>query len=41
MNKEDILKILTTFEYLHESQENNIILGHFNFVDLDVDKGKK
>ena len=41
MNKEDILKILTTFEYLHDSQENNIILGDFNFVDLDVDKGKK
>ena len=41
MNKEDILKILTTFEDLHESQENNIILGDFNFVDFDVDKGKK
>ena len=41
MNKDDILKILSTFENLHEPQENNIILGDFNFVDLDVDMGKK
>ena len=41
MNKEEISSVIEKFSPLHEHHENNIILGDFNFVDYDIDKGKK
>ena len=38
--KEEISKILQNFEGLHNDGDRNIILGDFNFVDHDIDKGK-
>jgi hypothetical protein len=40
MKKEDIFTVLEHFDHLHDPHENNLILGDFNFVDFDVDKGK-
>ena len=41
MNKDEISKVLEKFLPLHDHHENNIIMGDFNFVDFDIDKGKK
>ena len=41
MNKAEISAVIDEFFPLHNHHENNIILGDFNFVDLDIDKGKK
>ena len=41
MNKEEISTVIEKFSPLHDHSENNIILGDFNFVDFDIDKGKK
>ena len=41
MNKEEISAVIEKFSPLHDHPENNIILGDFNFVDFDIDKGKK
>ena len=41
MKKADIIQVLEKFNDLHGTQERNIILGDFNFVDFDVDKGKR
>ena len=41
MKKEDITECLETFNDLHNPSEINLILGDFNFVDFDIDKGKK
>ena len=41
MNKEEISAVIDKFSPLHEHHENNIILGDFNFVDFEIDKGKK
>ena len=40
MRKEDILDVLGKFEDIHDPHEDNMILGDFNFADLDIDKGK-
>ena len=41
MIKKDILKVLDNFNGIHKIDNNNIILGDFNFADKDIDKGKK
>lgn len=41
MKKEDIIECLGKFGDLHETNETNVILGDFNFVDFDIDKGQK
>ena len=41
MKKEDIAECLGKFNDLHEPTDINLILGDFNFVDFDIDKGKK
>lgn len=41
MKKDDIINTIRYFENLHHPGEKNMILGDFNFVDCDVDKGKK
>lgn len=40
MNKEEIIEALDKFEDLHNPDVRNIILGDFNFVDQNIDKGK-
>ena len=40
MKKEDIVEVLKKFDEIHDPHDNNIILGDFNFVDFDIDKGK-
>ena len=40
MKKEEIVKVLKKFDDIHDPHVNNIILGDFNFVDFDIDKGK-
>jgi exonuclease III len=40
MKKQEIVEFLDKFEALHAPHERNIILGDFNFVDFDTDKGK-
>ena len=40
MRKEEVAAVIGEFGPLHEPDDNNIILGDFNFVDFDVDKGK-
>ena len=40
MNKTQILKFLENFNSIHKLNDNNIIIGDFNFVDNDIDKGK-
>ena len=41
MNKYEISTVIEHFPPLHDHHENNIIIGDFNFVDFDIDKGKK
>ena len=38
--KEDVVEIVNIFSSLHEANDNNIVMGDFNFVEHDVDKGK-
>ena len=38
--KDEIIDILNLFVDLHDPADRNIILGDFNFVDFDIDKGK-
>ena len=38
--REDVEKIVDFFNSAHEITDNNIIIGDFNFVEHDVDKGK-
>ena len=38
--KKDIEKVLEKFNFLHDINTYNIILGDFNFVETDLDKGK-
>ena len=40
LKKEDVRTVLDKFSTLHEADHTNLIMGDFNFVDLDVDKGK-
>ena len=40
MKKEAIVEVLKKFDEIHDPHDNNIILGDFNFVDFDIDKGK-
>ena len=40
MKKEEIIKVLDYFDGIHDINSNNMILGDFNFVDNDIDKGK-
>ena len=40
MKREEIVKVLKNFDDVHDPHVNNIILGDFNFVDFDIDKGK-
>ena len=41
LKKEEIPNVLKKFDDLHDVHDQNIILGDFNFVDFDIDKGKK
>ena len=41
MKKDEIADVLGKFDGLHDPHDCNIILGDFNFVDFDIDKGKK
>ena len=41
MKKDEIADVLGKFNGLHNPHGSNIILGDFNFVDFDIDKGKK
>ena len=38
--KEDVIEIVNLFNSAHDATDNNIIIGDFNFVEHDVDKGK-
>ena len=38
--KEEVVEIVNIFSSLHDATDNNIIIGDFNFVEHDVDKGK-
>ena len=38
--KEEVIEIVNVFSSAHEASDNNIIIGDFNFVEHDVDKGK-
>ena len=40
MNKENIRTVLEFFAKLHKIEDNNIIIGDFNFCENDLDKGK-
>ncbi len=40
MKKDQIKIVIDHFSSLHSIGENNIVMGDFNFVDLDLDKGK-
>lgn len=40
MKKQDLILALEKFNGIHDPHENNMILGDFNFVDSDIDKGK-
>ena len=40
LRKADILQIVGNFTGAHHLGDNNIIIGDFNFVDADIDKGK-
>ena len=41
MRKEEILKTINYFDTIHDIENNNMILGDFNFIDNDLDKGMK
>ena len=41
MNKTEMIKVLDNFNVIHNIEDNNIILGDFNFADKDIDKGTK
>ena len=38
--KKDLSPIIKHFSQLHSGSDNNIIIGDFNFVDNDLDKGQ-
>ena len=40
MSKEHISNTLSKINSIHDSTDNNIIIGDFNFAEFDVDKGK-
>lgn len=40
MKKDEIIKLIDSFDNIHDISDNNIILGDFNFVENDTDKGK-
>ena len=40
MKKEEILKTIDHFDGLHHINDRNLIIGDFNFIDNDLDKGK-
>ena len=40
MTKQDAAKVISNFSNLHSIDHNNIIIGDFNFVECDLDKGK-
>ena len=40
ITKEKITTVIEHFNTLHDINDFNIILGDFNFVELDIDKGK-
>ena len=35
-----MVNIVKTFSWVHDVSQNNILIGDFNFADIDVDKGK-
>ena len=40
MNKNEIFSLLQHFNTIHKISDNNLIIGDFNFVESDIDKGK-
>ena len=40
MKKEEIAHTIQIFEGLHDPHDNNVLIGDFNFVEYDIDKGK-
>ena len=40
IKKDDIITVIEHFNNLHDINDFNLILGDFNFVELDIDKGK-
>ena len=40
LNKNETMKILENFKPIHQISDNNLIMGDFNFVENDIDKGK-
>ena len=40
LRKDEIGKVIDYFSSVHAVGENNIIMGDFNFVDFDIDKGR-
>ena len=40
MIKTETLNILQNFKRIHKISDNNLIIGDFNFVENDIDKGK-
>ena len=40
MKKEEIVTVIDHFNSMHSIESNNMIIGDFNFVDYDIDKGK-
>ena len=41
ISKTKILETLQHFKGLHNLGDNNIMIGDFNFVENDIDKGKR
>ena len=41
MKKNEIIKVIDNFNSIHDINNNNMIIGDFNFADNDLDKGKK
>ena len=41
MNKNEIIAIIQKFHQTHKINDNNIIIGDFNFADNNIDKGKQ
>ena len=35
-----MVDIVTNFSQVHDISQNNVIIGDFNFADVDMDKGK-
>ena len=40
LTKPQMVNIVKNFSQVHDISQNNIIIGDFNFADVDMDKGK-